>query len=424
MRLYIDPGTGAMLFSLLTGLISVVWFNARKAYIKMKYMSPGKVAVKADVISFVIFAESKRYWQTFEPIVRELDSRGFDMTYLTQSQDDPALSASYPHLHAEFIGEGNKGFTKLNFLKATLVLATTPGLDVYQWKRSKDVAYYLHMLHGPNEVVGYKMFGVDFYDGLMLSGEYQERDIRNLEKLRNEKAKDIEFIGVPYLDEMAKRLESYGPTEPHPRTVLLAPTWGASSIFNRYGDRVIEGLLKTGYHIIIRPHPQSFTADKELMDELMKKYPSSDQVEWNREPDNFNVMRRSDVMISDFSGVIFDFALVFNKPVICTDTKLDISPYDAWWLDTPFWTTTALPRIGPTLTEDKLAKIKDVIDLAIDDESYAESRHQVCDETWMFRGEAAKRAADFIIKKYNELVTSGIKSEADVQAEKNKNGEN
>jgi hypothetical protein len=411
MRLYIDPGTGSMLFSLAVGLVSVIWFGARKLYMKVKYLTPGKKNTGDNTIPLVIYSDDKRYWQVFDPVVRELDARAFPITYLTQSPDDPALSASYPHLKAEFIGQGNKGFAKLNFLNAAMLLSTTPGLDVYQWKRSKDVKYYIHMLHGPNEVVGYKMFGVDFYDGLMLSGEYQKRDIRNLEKLRGEAPKDIEFIGVPYLDEMVKRLEAAGAIPEHPRTVLLAPTWGASSIFNKFGGRVIDELLKTGYHIIVRPHPQSFTADKELMEKLMSEYPESNQLEWSREPDNFEVLRRSDVMISDYSGVIFDFALVFDKPVICTDTELNIGPFDVWWLNTPYWTTTALPRIGPTLTADKLANIKAVIDQAIDDKSYVDSRHEVRNETWMYRGEGAKRAANFIMKKYKELTQKQAKPE-------------
>ena len=402
---YIDPGTGSMIFAILIGVIGILRFALKGVFVKLRFWFNGgkKEKTGEDKIPFVIFSEGKRYWSVFEPICRELDARGFDTVYMTASPDDPALDNDYSHIHSEFIGEGNRAFAKLNFINATMLLSTTPGLDVYQWKRSKDTEYYLHMLHGPNEVAGYKMFGIDFYDGLLLSGEYQERDVRNLEKLRKEKKKDIEFIGVPYLDEMVKRLEDADPISEHPRTVLLAPTWGASSILNKFGGEIIDKLLETGYHIIIRPHPQSFTSDKILMEKLMKEYPESDQLEWNREPDNFEVLRRSDVMISDYSGVIFDFALVFDKPVICTDTDLDISPFDVWWLDTPYWTMTALPRIGPTLTEDDVHEIKAVIDRAVEDESYIESRKSVRDETWMYRGEGAKRGADFIIKKYKEL---------------------
>ena len=64
------------------------------------------------------------------------------------------------------------------------------------------------------------------------------------------------------------------------------------------------------------------------------------------------MLRRADLLVSDFSGVIFDFTLVFDKPVIYADTKFDKSPYDCWWLDTPYWTFEILPQIGQQLTED------------------------------------------------------------------------
>lgn len=35
MKLYIDPGTGSMLFSLAIGLLSVLWYSIRKLYLKV-----------------------------------------------------------------------------------------------------------------------------------------------------------------------------------------------------------------------------------------------------------------------------------------------------------------------------------------------------------------------------------------------------
>ena len=408
MKLYIDPGTGSMLFSLAIGLISVIWFGMRKLYMKLKYLPSKKKETAKNTIPLVIFSDDKRYWQVFEPVCRELDARGFDTTYMTASPDDPALEAVFPHLHAEFIGTGNKPYAKLNLLKATILLSTTPGLDVYQWKRSKDVKYYVHLPHGANDsTTGYRMFGLDFYDAVMISGEYQEQAMRDLEKMRNEAEKEAVMVGVPYMDELVKRLKTAPELPPHPRTVLVAPTWGASSIFNKYGTPFIDSLLSTGYHIILRPHPQSFTADKDLMDKLMNLYPDSEQLEWNQDADNFEVLRRTDIMISDYSGVIFDFAFVFDRPVICADTKMNTDPLDAWWLDKPLWAVSALSKIGPTLTEDRIPYLKNLIDTAIDDASYTESRHEARDETWMFRGEGSKRATDYLINKYREVTEDG-----------------
>lgn len=171
-------------------------------------------------------------------------------------------------------------------------------------------------------------------------------------------------------------------------------------------------LLQTGYHIIVRPHPQSFTAEKELMEKIMKEYPASEQLEWNRDNDNFEVLKRSDIMISDFSGVIFDFALVYDKPVIYADTEFDKSPYDAWWLDTPFWTFTALPRIGRKLTADNLTALKDMIDACLTETEYEQGRQEVRDETWVYRGEGTKRAVDYLLNKYEELTAPETEEKA------------
>ena len=326
---------------------------------------------------------------------------------MTASPDDPALKNPYEHIKGEFIGENNKAFAKLNFLNATLVLSTTPGLDVYQWKRSKKVQYYVHMLHAANEIAGYRMFGTDYYDALLLSGEYQVRDVRYLESIRNLPEKEIVKIGIPYLDEMYARLHKAQNADiksgKKERTVLLAPSWGKSAILSKFGERIIDVLIETGYSIIIRPHPQSFTSEREMLDTLMEKYPNSEKLEWNRDNDNFEVLKRADILISDFSGVVFDFSLVHEKPVIYTDTKFDKGPYDAWWLKTPYWTFTALPRIGQELNEENLDSLKEMIDSCLSDEKYAQGRQEVIRETWEHRGEGTQRAVDYILSKYEQL---------------------
>ena len=404
MTLYIDPGTGSMLFTILIGVIGAGIYSLRMLLIKLRFwLSGGKVEAGSKKLPLAIFSDDKRYWTIFEPICRELNKQGMDVVYMTASPDDPALGCPYPHVKAQFIGKDNKAYARLNFLNATILLSTTPGLDVYQWKRSKDVRYYVHIPHAASEITMYRMFGIDYYDAILLSGDYQIRDVRNLEALRGLPEKELVKVGIPYMDTMVERLKKVGPAPEHPRTVLLAPSWGQSAIFQVYGGRIIDVLLKTGYHVIVRPHPQSFASEKELMDKLMAEHPETEQLEWNRDTDNFEVLRRSDILISDFSGVIFDFALVYDKPIIYTDPNFDLSLYDAWWLKTPLWTLSALPRLGRQLTEDNMENLKELIDSCLTDAQYEQGRHSVKAETWAYDGEGARRAASYLINKYEEL---------------------
>ncbi|POO88633.1 CDP-glycerol--glycerophosphate glycerophosphotransferase, partial [Clostridium sp. 2-1] len=149
MRFYIDPGTGSMLFAILIGIIGALKYVIRLGIVQLRFILSGgkKVEMNSGRIPYVIFSDNKRYWNVFEPICREFDQRGIDIVYMTTSPDDPVLACPYEHVKGEFIGDGNKAFAKLNFLNATIVLSTTPGLDIYQWKRSKEVQCYVHILH-------------------------------------------------------------------------------------------------------------------------------------------------------------------------------------------------------------------------------------------------------------------------------------
>ena len=414
--LYIDPGTGSMLFSIIIGIAGVLVFAVRALWIKFKFVITGGRSKASDssTMPICIFSEGKRYWNVFSPICDEFEKRQKDIWYLTASSDDPALSKDYKYIHPKFIGEGNKALSKMNLIKADIVLATTPGLDVYQWKRSKGVKYYVHIPHMPGDIDSYRMLGLDFYDAILLSGQHQADRIRKLESIRGIPEKELKLVGIPYMDKMKERLDSYtdpegaGKKEP---VVLLAPSWGESGILSIYGAPFIDLLIKTGYKIIIRPHPQSFTSEKDLMDSLMKKYPETDRLKWNRDPDNFDVLNESDILISDFSGVIFDFTLVFNKPLIYTNVDFDIRPFDADWIDETPWTLRILPDLGIELGEDNVGNIKELIDKCIDDPSFTEGREKARDEAWGYIGEGANRSADFVIEKYNEVVAKKAEEE-------------
>ncbi len=404
---YIDPGTGSMLFTILVGVLGAGLYAARNALVKLRFLfSAGRVSSgEEERLPIVIFSDNKRYWNVFEPICREFERRGEELHFLTASEDDPALQQSFQHVHCRFLGEGNRAFAKLNMLRADVLLATTPGLDVYQWKRSRDVRWYVHLPHACSDIVLYRMFGLDYYDAILLSGEYQIRQIRELEKLRGLPEKELRLAGITYMDAMRSRLEQAEPLPLHPTTVLLAPSWGKSAILSRYGAKMLDALLDSGFQVIVRPHPQSFISEKEMLEELMARYPDSDRLQWNRDVDNFEVLRRSDLLISDFSGVIFDFALVFDKPVIYADTSFDSSPYDASWLEEePVWSFKILPRLGRQLTEDNFGRLRELVLDCLEDPLLQQGRDQARAESWVPMGGSAARVADYLLEKRRQLL--------------------
>ncbi len=408
MILYIDPGTGSMLFAALLGVASTLYFLAQQLWIRLKYRG-GKVEADTEKKALVIFGEGGQYWKVFKPVCDELEKRGFECEYYTMDEHDPVLEAGYEHVHASFIGSDNRAFAKLNLMKAYICLSTTPGLGVYQWKRSKGVDKYVHIFHDVSEGTGYRMFGMDDYDAILLTGEFQGDYIRRLEELRGEAPKELTVVGSTYMDALMARKESAGDKQDKKdgKTVLLAPSWGQSAILSRFGEKLIDSLLKTGYHIIIRPHPQTIKSEKEIIEPLKKKYSDEKCIEWDEEHDNFGSLSRADVMITDFSGVIFDFAFIFDKPVIYADTKLDTAPYDAAWLDEPVWRLKVLPQLGEELQEDDFERIKELINKVLADDHYQAGRKSLSEMAWQKKGKAAQNVADYILARKGDKDGAG-----------------
>lgn len=407
LLLYIDPGTGSMLFTILIGILSAAVFFLRSLAMKVRFALTGGKSKALEngneKPDYAIFSDSKRYWNVFKPICDEFEKRKIEVQYYTASEDDPVFEAKYEFVNPQFIGEGNKAFARLNMMKAKICLSTTPGLDVLQWKRSKDVDYYVHVYHTVDDGLFYRMFGVDFYDAVLLTGAFQERYIRMLEEMRHLPAKETPVTGSTYMDSLKERAEKLERKPSDTKLILLAPSWGESSILNRFGERILDALIKTGYNISVRPHPQMATSDPELLASLKAKYPDSDSFSWNADNDNFDILSKADLLITDFSGIISDYCYIFDRPVIVADTSVDTAPYDAAWIDEPLWRFEVLPKLGLQLKEEQFDNMKEIIDNLIVDDKYKEGREEVKATAWQCIGESAKLTVDYLVNKCEEI---------------------
>ncbi len=412
LTLYIDPGTGSMLFSVFIGAAATLIFLARAVVIKIQILFAGKKAreaLKAGRKKFVIYNEGKQYWNVFKPILDEFENRGLELSYLTSDANDPALQGGWKFVKAECIGQGNKAFARLNIMVADVVLMTTPGLDVYQMKRSKNVGHYAHVRHGTGDATMYRLFGIDYFDSILLTGDCQKADIRYLEKARGTKEKELVTVGCSYLDELKKKMDAIPKEEGHNFTVLVSPSWGPSAILSKYGERLLDPLADTGWKIIIRPHPQSAKSEPQILERLKERYQGRGNIEWNFDRDNIYAMKKADIMISDFSSIIYDYTFLCDKPVMYVNAALDLRMYDASEVYNPdgsvkkAWQFETIEKIGIELKEEQFAKIKQVIQEASDSPALAAARKAAKEQAWMHIGSAAKNIADFMIKKQGEL---------------------
>lgn len=409
--LYIDPGTGSALFSILIGAAATLYFVGRALIIKMKVVfSGGKSGTasthRGDIYPYVIYSEGKQYWNVFKPVLDAFEKHQTEIQYFTSSNDDPIFDQEWQYIKAEYIGEGNRAFARLNMLKAQICLMTTPGINVYQLKRSKTVKHYSHILHSPADVTTYRLFGLDYFDSVLLTGDYQAADIRFLEKKRGLPEKQLVTVGCSYLDVYAQKIKQLETEIHHLFTVLISPSWGTSGLLSRYGEKLLDPLCEAAkgnspWRIIIRPHPQSKKSESEMLERLHTRYKDCSNIEWDYDRDNIYSLNKADIMISDFSGIIFDYMFLRDKPVLYVNQDFDPRPYDADDLDHELWQFTIIKESGIELKEGDFNKITEIIKNASDSETLMLARKKGRETAWQYQGESGKRIFDFMSEVVN-----------------------
>ena len=109
-------------------------------------------------------------------------------------------------------------------------------------------------------------------------------------------------------------------------------------------------------------------------------------------------------MISDFSGIIFDYTFLCDKPVIYVADNIDLRPYDAYDLGKELWQFETLKKMGIKLDENNFDNISEVIKNASDSKELSEQRKIAKETAWMYIGNAGKNIADFMINKEKTFV--------------------
>ncbi|MGI6393558.1 MAG: CDP-glycerol glycerophosphotransferase family protein [bacterium] len=401
---YLDPGSGSMLFSAVVGIVATLFFVIKGAFFKIldipSYISGVKRSDKKKR-SIVFYSEGPQYWNVFLPIIRELSERGVPLTYLSSKENDIGLKCNFPGVETKFIGEGNRAFFFLNTLSADLCIMTTPGLDVLQIKRSKGVKKYIHIPHSTGGgCSGYATYGTDYYDAVLTGGDSDVEFIRELEQVRNLPAKDLTVIGCTYMDILREKVLAL-PSLPSERiTVLLSPTWGLHGLLRKYGEKILSYLTSFNeYNIIARPHPQGWISDKELLDDLKSKFPDSNHLFWDKAPDGIESMKKADIMISDFSGIIFDFILLFEKPVLAFKGNYDKRGHDSMDIKEDPWVLQAVEKTGISIEEKDIENLKELMSAKLlnsaEFKHHLEFIHESMDK---FPKESGKRGTDKIME--------------------------
>jgi hypothetical protein len=321
---YLDPGTGSALLYVVSGLVLSIYFAARGLYYKLRdrVFSVGVTAQKCEL---AIHSEDRRYETTFVPVLKALAERNVRASYFTMYERDASCEPLPDAIAHQVIPDGLVGYSFLNRLEAKLLVTTTPQLDVMMFRRSKRVQHYCMIQHALGESRFVRPFAYDFFDTVMCCGPLLQENIRSIEQKRQLPAKQLLETGVPHYDILLERARALEQAEPRDvrdggkPTVLVAPSWGPMSLFSQFGSAFVAGLA-TRFNVVVRPHPQMKISQKELYEEVL----AITGVRVDTAPSPTTAMAEADIVVSDISGIAYEFAFLYQRPVVVVDHKLGV----------------------------------------------------------------------------------------------------
>lgn len=101
--------------------------------------------------------------------------------------------------------------------------------------------------------------------------------------------------------------------DPDRKTILYAPTWGPLSSYDAFADAVAS--LTSEFNVILKIHHITQRDGAGVMDRIRHKFPRLAAAD----DDIVELLSVADVMISDYSGAIFD-AVYCRTPLVLLDT--------------------------------------------------------------------------------------------------------
>ncbi|MBQ3343875.1 MAG: YidC/Oxa1 family membrane protein insertase [Kiritimatiellae bacterium] len=308
----------------------------------------------------VFYAEGGGYYKYFKTVVEWLlEHSNVTIHYVTNDPKDGifAMAAANQRIRAYFIGR-TRIIPLMMKMDADMVVMTTPDLNTYQIKRSyvrKDVEY-VYLDHGPTSVhMCYRKGAFDHFDTIMCNGPFQVAEHRATETVYGLKAKKLIESGYPLLDTLDRKSDAHGGDGVR---IMVANSHQRDNIFDLCLDDLVSALLSLSptsltpppphsltqtITIVLRPHPQYVRRNPARWQAIRARYEGNAAVVIEDDFGKPSTMDESDVLVTDWSGIAYEFAYKTRRPTLFVNTpmkvinpewkKIDLVPTDISFRD-------------------------------------------------------------------------------------------
>ena len=280
----------------------------------------------------VVYSEDDYTWNQLGPyVLRVLEDHQLPIIYVTSDPNDPRLDNSPSGMSVYVIADSIAAF--MPKIDSPVFFTTMPDLDTFHIKRpqrSSTVTYAFHSLTSINMV--YRRGAFDAYDAFFCAGPHHHSELERHFSAIGKTGYELFDIGYPKLDGISSRYREYQKVHPTETTVLIAPSWGPQNVLAVEGSELISALADAGYRVVVRPHPAFFESiypeGQKIVDALEKQFNSVGNVIVEKSITSEDSFMEADLMISDWSGAAFEYALGTERPVLFLDVPPKVNNPD------------------------------------------------------------------------------------------------
>lgn len=341
------------------------------------------------------YAENSSDWDHLDPIANELQKNAKIIKVVSDINDK---YINKPNTY--YVGYGSIRTIFFKTLKAKAIVMTMTELDSSFIKKSNNNVKYFYVFHS---IVSthrvYKDKAFDNYDYILCVGDHHINEIESREKLYNLPKKKLFKHGYGKLDSLEEKLSKKINSNETNKNILIAPTWGDSSILKSCIINLTKILLDNSFSVKIRLHTMSMRYDKKIIKELKANFSKDLNFSFDDEMNSLESFYESTTMISEWSGAAIEFAFSKCRPVIYINTKPKINNKNWDNINSPCLEDTIREKIGVVIDEKDISSIPKLIStLNMKNTEWKKQIQKVKDETIFNLNNSGEYGAKIILE--------------------------
>ena len=192
------------------------------------------------------------------------------------------------------------------------------------------------------------------------------------------------------------------------RTILIAPSWQKDNIMDLCLDKLVYSILKEGYRVIVRPHPQYVRLYKEKIESIEAKFRGEygERFGFERDFSSNASVYLADVLITDWSSIAYEYSFTTYKPTLYINTPMKVMNPEYDKIDVVPFDIKIREQIGGSLDTDKVDNAgKTISDLIEKSDEYYNYIKSLKEELFYGIGSAAKNGGDYILNSLKEKIS-------------------